>query len=216
MKKTFTFFILLFAFCIFLSACGNKCEHTYDNACDAICNECGEERTVTHTPAEDDGNCTTPVNCSICGIEMAEANKVHSLVYEFEDSSENASVFKSRCTQCQDSGKSTTVTIIIEHSSVTPTEANGLYSDAVFLFTDSAEMYKVYNYSIDAGGREDVYISVYFYADETCEGFFGANRGYTLLEGESYMSLKNQFIGIQVENYSNEPITVTFSIAPKE
>ena len=69
------------------------CEHVYDNNCDAICNECGEERdaqahqwrdaTCTnpktcktcgttegeplgHTPAEDDGDCTTPIKCVNC------------------------------------------------------------------------------------------------------------------------------------------------------
>ena len=32
------------------------CEHTYDNACDVTCNNCGEERAVEdHIPAEDDG-----------------------------------------------------------------------------------------------------------------------------------------------------------------
>ena len=32
-----------------LTACGDKtCEHIYDNACDAICNECEETRTITH------------------------------------------------------------------------------------------------------------------------------------------------------------------------
>ena len=103
-----------------LVACSEKCEqHTYDHACDAICNECGEARdqqahqwiaaTCTapetckdcgytkgemlphnwedatcitaktckvcgttegeplgHTPAEDDGDCTTPIKCVNC------------------------------------------------------------------------------------------------------------------------------------------------------
>ena len=39
--------ILLSMLLIFtLAACGDKCEHTYDNACDATCNECGEAREV--------------------------------------------------------------------------------------------------------------------------------------------------------------------------
>ena len=65
MKKALTFCILLFAFCIFLSACGDKCEHSYDNDCDITCNECGEERTVTHDFA--DADCDTPKTCKICG-----------------------------------------------------------------------------------------------------------------------------------------------------
>ena len=48
--------------------CKDKpCEHTYDNACDVTCNECGEERTITHTPNADDGDCTTEVKCAVCG-----------------------------------------------------------------------------------------------------------------------------------------------------
>ena len=101
MKKTLTFAILLFAFCIFLTACGNKCEHTYDNACDVTCNECGEERTVTHdfadadclnpktctvcgatdgeplghAPENDDNDCSTALNCGVCGKEILAAGE---------------------------------------------------------------------------------------------------------------------------------------------
>ena len=50
------------AFALGLTACGNKpCEHTYDNACDTVCNLCEETRTITHTPNEDDGNCLTAI-----------------------------------------------------------------------------------------------------------------------------------------------------------
>ena len=104
MKKTVLFCILLFAFCISFTACGDKCEHTYDNACDAICNECGEERTVTHDfadadclnpktctvcgktegsalghkPAEDDGNCKTEQKCTVCGQVAVAAKDAHN------------------------------------------------------------------------------------------------------------------------------------------
>lgn len=47
------------------------CEHTYDNACDAICNECGEEREITHSWKE--ANCTAPKTCKICGATDGEA-----------------------------------------------------------------------------------------------------------------------------------------------
>ncbi|MBE6653132.1 MAG: hypothetical protein E7610_06955 [Ruminococcaceae bacterium] len=105
MKRTFQFCILLFAFCIFLAACGNKCEHTYDNACDATCNDCGETREVSahqwkdatcttlktctvcgaaegsalgHKPAEDDGNCLTKITCSVCGTTTTPARDSHT------------------------------------------------------------------------------------------------------------------------------------------
>ncbi len=61
-----------------LTACGDKpCEHTYDNACDTICNICSEERTTTHTPNDDDGDCTTAITCSDCGTVTTEARTAH-------------------------------------------------------------------------------------------------------------------------------------------
>ncbi len=66
---------LLLAFS--LTACGDKCEHTYDNACDVTCNECGEERTVvehdyTATVYDDHYHYQ---KCGVCG-ELNEENKV--------------------------------------------------------------------------------------------------------------------------------------------
>ncbi len=62
-----------------LTACVEKpCEHTYDNACDTICNKCSVERTITHTPNEDDGDCTTDITCSECGTVTTEANENHT------------------------------------------------------------------------------------------------------------------------------------------
>ena len=55
-----------------LTACGDKtCEHIYDNACDAICNECEETRTITHDWNAAD--CDTPKTCSICKAIEGEA-----------------------------------------------------------------------------------------------------------------------------------------------
>ncbi len=53
--------------------------HAWDNACDTACNNagCNYTREITHTPAEDDGNCTTAINCTACGIEMTPA-KAHA------------------------------------------------------------------------------------------------------------------------------------------
>ena len=97
--------ILLSMLLIFtLVACGNKCEHTYDNACDATCNECGEVRDVGahdynaadcdtaktckncgatdgkalgHTAEADDGNCTTDIKCATCGAVVASGKTQH-------------------------------------------------------------------------------------------------------------------------------------------
>ena len=87
-----------------IAVVNSRCEHTYDNACDAVCNECGEERTVTHdfadadcntpktcktcgategeplghTPARDDGNCTTEQKCTVCGQVAVAAKDAHN------------------------------------------------------------------------------------------------------------------------------------------
>ena len=105
MKKALT---LILTICILmlalgLVACEKPCEHTYDNACDTKCNECEEEREITHsfkdatctepktctvcsltegepnghTPSADDGDCTTPVSCSICQATVVEARAEH-------------------------------------------------------------------------------------------------------------------------------------------
>ncbi len=79
MKKALTFCILLSILCILLTACFVKsCEHTYDNDCDVACNECGEERTITHTPSADDGDCTTGITCTVCGITTTPARDSHT------------------------------------------------------------------------------------------------------------------------------------------
>ena len=59
--------LLIFLLIFTLSACGgNKCEHTYDNACDAICNDCGETREVSAHQWKD-ATCTTLKTCTVCG-----------------------------------------------------------------------------------------------------------------------------------------------------
>lgn len=65
--------IFLSALLVFtLAACGKKCEHTYDNACDAICNQCEETREVgAHDFAAAD--CDTAKTCTVCGATEGEA-----------------------------------------------------------------------------------------------------------------------------------------------
>ena len=74
MKRTIRFCILLFAFCIFLTACSNECEHTYFSDCDEACDKCGEVREIT---AEHNyyGDCDK--SCHSCGKER-EAVAEHS------------------------------------------------------------------------------------------------------------------------------------------
>ncbi len=53
--------------------------HAFDNACDTDCNNsgCNHTRQITHTPNEDDGDCTTAITCSVCGVETT-ASKSHA------------------------------------------------------------------------------------------------------------------------------------------
>ncbi len=43
-------------------------EHSFDNNCDTTCNnkDCKHTRTITHTPDEDDNDCSTAIHCSLC------------------------------------------------------------------------------------------------------------------------------------------------------
>lgn len=88
-----------------IAVVNSRCEHTYDNACDAVCNECGEERTVEkhnwveadcdtpktcntcgategeplgHTPSADDGNCLTAITCKDCVAVTTPAREAHT------------------------------------------------------------------------------------------------------------------------------------------
>ncbi len=40
----------------------------------------GEDEPCTHVPNEDDGDCTTPITCSLCGEVTTEANGTHNYV----------------------------------------------------------------------------------------------------------------------------------------
>ena len=95
MKKTLTFCILLFAFCIFLAACGKgACEHVYDGACDSICNECGETREVgAHDFA--DADCDTPKTCKVCGATEGSA-----LGHEWTTPDVDLCEVQSTCSRC--------------------------------------------------------------------------------------------------------------------
>ena len=50
-------------------------DHSFDNACDKTCNNvgCDYTRDTSHTPNADDSDCTTAINCSVCGEEMTAA-----------------------------------------------------------------------------------------------------------------------------------------------
>ena len=92
-KKFYFVFVIVLCLLVSLTSCKKKCEHEYDNACDSTCNLCEEVRDVGehefnsadcinaktckfcgvtegeplgHSPAEDDGDCTTPIKCKIC------------------------------------------------------------------------------------------------------------------------------------------------------
>ena len=70
-KKKLIALLAAFASVAVLSACGGNdgekeaCSHSYDNACDATCNDCGEERT----PAAHVYTADCDAECNVCGEE---------------------------------------------------------------------------------------------------------------------------------------------------
>ena len=77
--KKLTLILLSVLMIVALAACGNKCEHTYDNACDATCNDCGETREVS-AHQWNDATCTTPKTCTVC-----QATEGEMLPHNWED-----------------------------------------------------------------------------------------------------------------------------------
>ena len=87
MKKAIALCLFLFALCALFTACSTTpCEHTYDNACDALCNDCEEVREVgehsftvyTHTDHEH------VKACSICFTPDNENKEKHTLDDEYK------------------------------------------------------------------------------------------------------------------------------------
>ena len=83
MKKTvnslFIFCVLALALTLSLASCGNKCEHTYGNACDTTCNECEETRAVSAHVYDN----TCDVACNECGKTRA-VNHDYSVILSDE------------------------------------------------------------------------------------------------------------------------------------
>ncbi len=57
-----------------------KNDHGFDNSCDTTCGNkgCTYTREITHTPREDDGDCTTAIKCSVCQTVTTPANAAHT------------------------------------------------------------------------------------------------------------------------------------------
>ena len=74
----------------------DSCNHSYNNACDANCNQCGEVREVEgHVAGADDDDCTTPIICNNCGTVMTAGKTQH--VANADDGDCTTAV---TCTQC--------------------------------------------------------------------------------------------------------------------
>ena len=77
--KKLTLILLSVLMIVTLAACGSECEHTYDNACDATCNDCGETREVSAHQWKD-ATCTTLKTCTVC-----KATEGEMLPHNWED-----------------------------------------------------------------------------------------------------------------------------------
>ena len=67
-----------------LTACGNKCDHTYDNACDTTCNICGEKRTGGGHDWKS-ADCINPAICKICSTIDGAALGHSYAEYAYDD-----------------------------------------------------------------------------------------------------------------------------------
>ena len=97
MKKTIKTILIICCISLLLTfgltACKNECTHIYDNACDVTCNECGEERTVTHDFA--DADCLNPKTCTVCGKTEGSA-----LGHEWTTPDVDLCEVQSTCSRC--------------------------------------------------------------------------------------------------------------------
>ena len=73
MKKKLLALLGAVASLALFAGCGEKeCTHTYDNACDTTCNDCGEERATEHVY---DNDCDA--SCNVCGDERTPSAHVY-------------------------------------------------------------------------------------------------------------------------------------------
>ena len=89
MKKRLLAIIFAVGFTFALASCGGNtgnsspnstvCSHTYDNACDANCNVCGDERTPTAEHTHDNA---CDADCNACGNERTPAEHVYDNEYD--------------------------------------------------------------------------------------------------------------------------------------
>ena len=94
MKRIIQFCILLFAFCIILTACDNSCEqHVYDDCADTECNVCGETRDSMHSWK--DADCLNPKTCTVCGKTEGSA-----LGHEWTTPDVDLCEVRSTCSRC--------------------------------------------------------------------------------------------------------------------
>ena len=116
MRKTLFLIIVVLILSFTLNACrsnGKECEHQYDYDCDTICNICSEERNVdkhnftpatcdapktckdcgltegeklAHVPDQDDGDCTTKIQCSLCDeVLIGSLEHVYDEEYKYDN-----------------------------------------------------------------------------------------------------------------------------------
>ena len=92
--KKLTLILLSILMIVTLAACGDKCEHTYDNACDATCNDCGETKAVSAHQWKD-ADCLNPKTCTVCGKTEGSA-----LGHEWTTPDVDLCEVQSTCSRC--------------------------------------------------------------------------------------------------------------------
>ena len=67
----------------------NNTAHDFDNSCDTTCGVCLYTRTIYHSPSSDDGNCTTPIKCSVCSTITTPGKSYHSFTNDCDTTCDN-------------------------------------------------------------------------------------------------------------------------------
>jgi len=75
-----------------------------DKAVCTVCNQAYGELSKTHTPAADDGDCTTAIKCTVCGAETTAAAKEHKFTNDKDTSCDNAGCKHTRTIKNPDTG----------------------------------------------------------------------------------------------------------------
>ncbi len=152
---------------------------------------------------------TTIYGCDRCDSEITEeSEKEHLYDYVYAEADEGVYTESEVCEYCSES--TVTVSLTADPDKLVYIEDSGLLGFAFSFETASSSFF---NFVVDAGGNDDVYISLYIYTDDTLDDFFGSfyEEGY-LETGDVFFGIGTNYVGVCIENYLDTPVSVTLTL----